>query len=118
MPRPRSCQPFAPSPCDRSARQTSARRLGTAAFGRGGETGERQGGELLAHLLHAEAALRVVPFVEPVQHSQEAVGRDLNVELGAELAALDAFADDPLPATFVFFWREANHFAEAALYRL
>src|SRR5205823_2368012 len=30
----------------------------------------------------------------------------------------DAFSDDLLPAALVFFWREADHFAKPALYRL
>src|SRR5439155_12362092 len=92
-----------------------------AAFCRrriGRNTGERQGGELLGDLLHAEAALWVVPFVEPVQHSQEAVRGDLDVEILPEFAGLDAFSNDLLPAALVFFRREADHFAKTALHRL
>src|SRR5205807_8047303 len=66
----------------------------------------------------AEAALRVVPFVEPVQHSQQAVGGDLDIEIRAELTGLDALANDLLPAALVFFRGKTNHFAETALHRL
>src|SRR5271155_2075785 len=84
----------------------------------GGEASERQCGELLGDLLHAQAALWVVPFVEPVQHSEQPVRRHLNVEIRAELAVVDAFAQDLLPAALVVLRRKTDHFAEAALHRL
>ena len=61
------------------AEPDSARRFGAAALGLrqrncalpiDGEAGEGQSGELLGDFPHAQAALRIVPFVEPVQHSQ------------------------------------------------
>ena len=54
----------------------------------GAKPGERQRREFLRDLLNAQAALRIVPFVRPVQHSQEPVRGDLNVEVRAELAVL------------------------------
>src|SRR5262245_1250251 len=85
--------------------------------GGGGQAGERQRGELFGNLLHAKAALRVVPFVKPVQHAEQPIRGDLNIEILAKLAVVDALSDDPLPASLILFRRKADHFAKAALYR-
>src|SRR5215472_3757155 len=68
----------------------------------GGEAGTRQRRKLFGDFLHAEASLRVVPFIEPVQHSQQAVRGHLNVEVRTKFAALDALAKDLLPAALIF----------------
>ena len=83
-----------------------------------GEAGQRQRGKLLRHLLDAQTPLRVVPFVGPVQHSEEAVGADPNVEVGAKLAVLDPLSEDSLPATLILLGRKPDHLAKPALYRL
>ena len=46
-----------------------------------GKTGERQCSELLGDLLHTEAPLWIVPFIKPVQHSQDPIRGDLNIEI-------------------------------------
>jgi hypothetical protein len=60
----------------------SARRFGAAALGLrrrtrappiGCEAGERQQRELPGDFLHAQAALRIIPFVKPVQHPQQTI---------------------------------------------
>src|ERR1700746_95256 len=83
-----------------------------------GEPGERQCCELFGDFLDAQAALWIVPFVKPVQHPQQPVRGDLNVEVGAEFTDIDTFAKYLLPAMLVFFRREPDHLAKAALYCL
>ena len=74
----------------------------------GSEAGQRQRRELLGHLGEAQPALRVVPLVGPVQHAQQAVRHDLDVEVGPELARLDALAQDLLPVAFVLLGLEVE----------
>src|SRR6516164_6751860 len=99
-------------------RAPTVQRLRRALLLIDGQAGERQRGELLGYLPHAETALRIVPFVEPIQHAEQPVGGHLNVEIGAKLAALDAFSNDLLPAALILLRGESDHFTKAALYRL
>src|SRR5215472_8484691 len=55
-----------------------------------GETGQRQRGKFLRHFLDAQAPLRVVPFIGPVQHPEEPVGGDPDIEIGAKLTVPDS----------------------------
>src|SRR6516162_4214334 len=84
----------------------------------GGEAGKRQSCKLFGDFLHAEAPLRIVPFIEPVQHSQQAVRGHLNVQVRTKLAALDALAKDLLPAALIFLGRKPDLFAKSALHGL
>src|SRR5215472_8388002 len=94
------------------------RHCARAVLSIGGEAGKRQRRKLFGDFLHAEAPLRVVPLVKPVQHSQQPVRGHLNVQVRTKFAALDALAKDLLPAALIFLGRKPDLFAKPALHGL
>src|SRR5437899_3320931 len=79
------------------------------------ETAERQRVELDGDLADVEPPSWVVPLVEPVQHAEEAVRRDLHIQIRTELTALDAFAHDLLPEPLVLLRRQPCALTEPSL---